>query len=196
MRRQLCADGHTMYMFSEELGSMKSVWKVFGDYFRKAFDQSEVGQDYITATSGVTHAQLNFSGCCTQNIFQKFFTDDNIEDGSSSRMMLAKMPDTSFAPLSQHHGYTEEEQANILKAVTLLERSHGVMELPRMYEEFCRHRLPLWHHLPHPGADRRGDRCLHPFCQGCGRLRARHADGDVWLASRQAAAGQRGYPSL
>ena len=54
MRRQLCADGHTMYMFSEELGSMKSVWKVFGDYFRKAFDQSEVGQDYITATSGVT----------------------------------------------------------------------------------------------------------------------------------------------
>lgn len=98
MRRQLCADGHTMYMFSEELGSMKSVWKVFGDYFRKAFDQSEVGQDYITATSGVTHAQLNFTGCCTQNIFQKFFTDDNIEDGSSSRMMLAKMPDTSFAP--------------------------------------------------------------------------------------------------
>lgn len=71
MRRQLCADGHTMYMFSEELGSMKSVWKVFGDYFRKAFDQSEV------------------------------------------------------------------EQANILKAVTLLERSHGVMELPRMCEEFC-----------------------------------------------------------
>ena len=52
-------------------------------------------------------------------------------------MMLAKMPDTSFAPLSQHHGYTEEEQANILKAVTLLERSHGVMELPRMCEEFC-----------------------------------------------------------
>lgn len=137
MRRQLCADGHTMYMFSEELGSMKSVWKVFGDYFRKAFDQSEVGQDYITATSGVTHAQLNFTGCCTQNIFQKFFTDDNIEDGSSSRMMLAKMPDTSFAPLNQHHGYTEEEQTNILKAVTLLERSHGVMELPRMCEEFC-----------------------------------------------------------
>lgn len=89
MRRQLCADGHTMYMFSEELGSMKSVWKTFGDYFRKAFDQSEVGQDYITATSGVTHAQLNFTGCCTQNIFQKFFTEDNIEDGSSSRMMLA-----------------------------------------------------------------------------------------------------------
>ena len=52
-------------------------------------------------------------------------------------MMLAKMPDTSFAPLSQHHGYTEEEQANILKAVSLLERSHGVMELPRMCEEFC-----------------------------------------------------------
>lgn len=57
MRRQLCADGHTMYMFSEELGSMKSVWKTFGDYFRKA--------------------------------------------------------------------------------VNLLERSHGVMELPRMCEEFC-----------------------------------------------------------
>lgn len=129
MRRQLCADGHTMYMFSEELGSMKSVWKTFGDYFRKAFDQSEVGQDYITATSGVIHAQLNFTGCCTQNIFQKFFTEDNIEDGSSSRMMLAKMPDTSFAPLSQHHGYTEEEQANILKAVSLLERSHGVMAM-------------------------------------------------------------------
>lgn len=137
MRRQLCADGHTMYMFSEELSSMKSVWRFFGDYFRKSFDQSEVGQDYITATSGVTHAKLNFSGCCTQNIFQKFFTDDNIEDGSSSRMMLAKMPDTSFAPISRHHGYTEEEQANIQQAVKLLEQSHGVMELPRMCQEFC-----------------------------------------------------------
>lgn len=72
MRRQLCADGHTMYMFSEELGSMKSVWRFFGDYFRKAFDHSEVGQDYITATSGMTKAQLNFTGCGTQNIFQKF----------------------------------------------------------------------------------------------------------------------------
>ena len=30
-----------------------------------------------------------------------------------------------------------EEEANILKAVSLLERSHGVMELPRMCEEFC-----------------------------------------------------------
>lgn len=137
MRRQLCADEHTMYMFSEELSSMKSVWRFFGDYFRKSFDQSEVGQDYITATSGVTHAKLNFSGCCTQNIFQKFFTDDNIEDGSSSRMMLAKMPDTSFAPISRHHGYTEEEQANIQQAVKLLEESHGVMELPRMCQEFC-----------------------------------------------------------
>ena len=136
MRRQLCADGHTMYMFSEELGSMKSVWRFFGDYFRKSFDQSEVGQDYITATSGVTHAKLNFSGCCTQNIFQKFFTDDNIEDGSSSRMMLAKMPDTSFAPISQHHGYTEEEQANIQEAVKLLEQSHGVLDLPRLREAF------------------------------------------------------------
>ncbi len=137
MRRQLCADGHTMYMFSEELGSMKSVWRYFGDYFRKAFDQSEVGQDYITATSGVTHAKLNFSGCCTQNIFQKFFTDDNIEDGSSSRMMLAKMPDTSFAPISQHHGYTEEEQANIQQAVKLLSQSHGVLDLPHLREDFC-----------------------------------------------------------
>lgn len=137
MRRQLCADGHTMYMFSEELGSMKSVWRFFGDYFRKSFDHSEVGQDYITATSGVTHAKLNFSGCCTQNIFQKFFTDDNIEDGSSSRMMLAKMPDTSFAPISQHHGYTDEEKENILKAVKLLEQSHGVVDLPRLRDTFC-----------------------------------------------------------
>lgn len=137
MRRQLCADGHTMYMFSEELGSMKSVWRFFGDYFRKAFDHSEVGQDYITATSGMTKAQLNFTGCGTQNIFQEFFTDDNIEDGSSSRMMLARMPDTSFAPISQHHGYTDEEKANIQQAVTILERSRGVKDMPRMRDAFC-----------------------------------------------------------
>ena len=43
------------------------------------------------------------------------FNAEFAEAGSSSRMMLAKMPDTSFAPLSQHHGYTEEEQANILR---------------------------------------------------------------------------------
>lgn len=136
MRRQLCANEHTLYMFSEELSSMKGVWRFFGDYFRKAFDHSEVGQDYITATSGVTHAKLNFTGCCTQNIFQKFFTDDNIEDGSSSRMMLAKMPDTSFAPITQHHDYTEEEQANIQQAVKLLDQSHGVLNLPRLREAF------------------------------------------------------------
>ena len=51
-------------------------------------------------------------------------------------MMLAKMPDTSFAPISQHHGYTEEEQANIQEAVKLLEQSHGVLDLPRLREAF------------------------------------------------------------
>lgn len=137
MRRQLCADGHTMYMFSEELSSMKSAWRFFNDYFRKSFDHSEVGQDYITATSGMTKAQINFTGCSTPNIFQKFFSDDNIEDGSSSRMMLSRMPDTSFAPLTQRHGYTDEEKENIQKAVRILETSHGVVDMPRMREEFC-----------------------------------------------------------
>lgn len=137
MRRQLCADGHTLYMFSEELSSMKSAWRFFNDYFRKSFDHSLVSRDYITATSGLAKAQVNFTGCCTPNIFQKFFSDDNIEDGSSSRMMLAKMPDTSFAPLTQRHGYTDEEKENIQKAVRLLETSHGVVDMPQMREEFC-----------------------------------------------------------
>ena len=41
------------------------------------------GQDFVRihgpehhVLDGVTHAQLNFTGCCTQNIFQKFFTED------------------------------------------------------------------------------------------------------------------------
>lgn len=42
MRRQLCADGHTMYMFSEELSSMKSVWRFFDDYFRKTSDRQVI----------------------------------------------------------------------------------------------------------------------------------------------------------
>lgn len=96
-----------------------------------------MSRDYITATSGLAKAQVNFTGCCTPNIFQKFFSDDNIEDGSSSRMMLAKMPDTSFAPLTQRHGYTDEEKENIQKAVRLLENSHGVVDMPQMREEFC-----------------------------------------------------------
>lgn len=52
-------------------------------------------------------------------------------------MMLAKMPDTSFAPLTQRHGYTDEEKENIQKAVRLLETSHGVVDMPQMREEFC-----------------------------------------------------------
>lgn len=52
-------------------------------------------------------------------------------------MMLAKMPDTSFAPISQHHGYTDEEKANIQQAVTILERSRGVKDMPRMRDAFC-----------------------------------------------------------
>lgn len=65
MRRQLCADSHTLYMFSEELSSMKSAWRFFNDYFRKSFDHSLVSRDYITATSGLAKAQVNFTGCCT-----------------------------------------------------------------------------------------------------------------------------------
>ena len=47
------------------------------------------------------------------------------------------MPDTSFAPLTQRHGYTDEEKENIQKAVRLLETSHGVVDMPQMREEFC-----------------------------------------------------------
>ena len=57
---------------------------------------------------------------------------DNIENGLSSRVMVAEMPDSSFAKMPKYGKRSEEDDARIQEAVTKLRSFSGFVDTPRL----------------------------------------------------------------
>ena len=106
LRRFHRAKGHHLFSFAEELDTMvksnrSGCWSEKYDVYRYAFDNSEWGQDYANKNSegGIVNVRYNFSLLSTYGVLKKCFKNDNVENGLSSRIMVAEMPDDSFAPM-------------------------------------------------------------------------------------------------
>lgn len=141
LRRLKNACGHTLYSFGEELDTLRKTngagsWSSKYDIYRLAFDplDSEWGQDYNSdqAESGVVKVAYNWTVLGTNGAVRKCFKGDNIENGLSSRILLAEMPDTAFAQMPRYGHRTAEDEAKIQKAVTKLRSFSGFLDTPRL----------------------------------------------------------------
>ena len=141
LKRLKNAKGHTLYSFCEELDTLRKSngagsWSSKYDIYRMAFDclDSEWGQDYNSdqAESGVVKVAYNWTMLGTNGAVRKCFKGDNIENGLSSRILLAEMPDTSFAKMPRYGRRSEEEEAMIQEAVTRLRSYSGFVDTPRL----------------------------------------------------------------
>ena len=68
----------------------------------------------------------------TSGAVKKCFKGDNVENGLSSRILLAEMPDTSFAKMPRYGRRSAEDEARIQEAVTRLRAYSGYVDTPRL----------------------------------------------------------------
>ena len=139
LKRFKNSNGHTLYSFGEELDTLRKTngagsWSSKYDIYRLAFDRGELGQDYNSdaAESGVVKVAYNWTMLGTNGALRKCFKADNIENGLSSRVMLAEMPDSSFAKMPKFRKRSADDEAKIQEAVTRLRSFTGLLDVPRL----------------------------------------------------------------
>lgn len=137
LRRFKNSRGHTLFSFGEELDTLRKTngagsWSQKYDVYRLAFDNGVWGQDYNSdqAESGVVPVAYNFSILGTYGAFKRCFKRDNVENGLSSRIFIAEMPDSTFAPMPLYGEEVEGLSTEVNAAVTMLRASHGIIDTP------------------------------------------------------------------
>jgi hypothetical protein len=68
----------------------------------------------------------------TNGAMRKCFKSDNIENGLSSRILVAEMPDSSFSKMPKFKHRSVEDEARINEAVTRLRSFSGLIDTPRL----------------------------------------------------------------
>ena len=139
LKRFKNANGHCLYSFGEELDTLRKTngagsWSSKYDIYRLSFDNGEWGQDYNSdqAESGVVKVAYNWTMLGTDGAMRKCFKADNIENGLSSRVMVAEMPDSSFAKMPKYGKRSADDEAKIQEAVTRLRSYSGFVDTPRL----------------------------------------------------------------
>ena len=139
LKRFKNAQGHTIYSFGEELDTLRKTngagsWSSKYDIYRLSFDFGEWGQDYNSdaAESGVVNVAYNWTMLGTNGAMRKCFKSDNIENGLSSRILVAEMPDASFSKMPKFGKRSAEDEARIQQAVTRLRGFSGLVDVPRL----------------------------------------------------------------
>ena len=139
LKRFKNAQGHTLYSFGEELDTLRKTngagsWSSKYDIYRLSFDKGEWGQDYNSdaAESGVAKVAYNWTMLGTNGALRKCFKSDNIENGLSSRILVAEMPDSSFSKMPKFGRRSVEDEAKIQEAVTRLRSFSGLVDTPRL----------------------------------------------------------------
>ena len=139
LKRFKNANGHCLYSFGEELDTLRKTngagsWSSKYDIYRLSFDNGEWGQDYNSdqAESGVVKVAYNWTMLGTYGAMRKCFKSDNIENGLSSRILVAEMPDSSFQKMPKFGRRSAEDEARIQQAVTRLRSFSGLVDVPRL----------------------------------------------------------------
>ena len=139
LKRFKNANGHCLYSFGEELDTLRKTngagsWSSKYDIYRLSFDNGEWGQDYNSdqAESGVVKVAYNWTMLGTDGAMRKCFKADNIENGLSSRVLVAEMPDSSFAKMPKFGKRSADDEAKIQEAVTRLRSYCGFVDTPRL----------------------------------------------------------------
>ena len=139
LKRFKNAQGHTIYSFGEELDTLRKTngagsWSSKYDIYRLSFDKGEWGQDYNSdaAESGVVKVAYNWTMLGTNGALRKCFKSDNIQNGLSSRILVAEMPDSSFSKMPKFGRRSAEDEAKIQEAVTRLRSFSGLVDTPRL----------------------------------------------------------------
>lgn len=139
LKRLKFAQGKTLYSFCNEMDTLLKTngagsWSAKYDIYREAFDRGIWGQDYNSeqAESGMEPVAYNWTILSTPGALKKCFKGDNVENGLSSRIMLAEMPDGLFAKMTVFQSLDDSDVECIEEAVAILRSASGFYDTPRL----------------------------------------------------------------
>ena len=139
LKRLKRSQGKTLYSFCNEMDTLLKTngagsWSAKYDIYREAFDRSRWGQDFNSdqAESGIVYVAYNWTILSTPGALKKCFKGDNVENGLSSRMMIAEMPDSSYTKITKFEEKSETDLQHIDEAVAILRSASGFYNTPRL----------------------------------------------------------------
>lgn len=139
LQRQINAKGHSLYSVEPEADTLLKTngagsWSAKYDIYRKAWDHSLFGQDYMSlnSQSGNVEAFYSWTICGQACSFLKMFGSENATNGLSSRTIPAEMPDNSFRKMPKFKKVTDADLQQIEQGIRTLREATGFKATPRL----------------------------------------------------------------
>ena len=139
LQRQINARGHSLYSIESEADTLLKTngagsWSQKYDAYRKAWDGSLFGQDFMSlnSQSGNVKAFYSWTICGQTCSFLKMFGNENVSNGLSSRTMIAEMPDNSFRRMPKFGKMSEADLKVIEEGIEKLRTATGFKATPRL----------------------------------------------------------------
>lgn len=139
LQRQINAKGHSLFSIEPEADTLLKTngagsWSAKYDVYRKSFDGSLFGQDFMSlnSQSGNVKAFYSWTICGQTCSFLKMYGNENASNGLSSRTMIAEMPDNSFRKMPKFKKMTEADLKAIEEGIQKLRSATGFKATPRL----------------------------------------------------------------
>ena len=139
LQRQINAKGHSLFSIEPEADTLLKTngagsWSDKYDVYRKSWDGSLFGQDFMSlnSQSGNVKAFYSWTICGQTCSFLKMYGNENATNGLSSRTMIAEMPDNSFRKMPKFKKLSEADLKAIEDGIQKLRTATGFKATPRL----------------------------------------------------------------
>ena len=139
LQRQINARGHSLFSIEPEADTLLKTngagsWSAKYDVYRKSWDGSLFGQDFMSlnSQSGNVKAFYSWTICGQTCSFLKMYGNENATNGLSSRTMIAEMPDNSFRKMPKFKKMSEADLKAIQEGIQKLREAKGFKATPRL----------------------------------------------------------------
>ena len=139
LQRQINARGHSLFSIESEADTLLKTngagsWSAKYDVYRKSWDGSLFGQDYMSlnSQSGNVKAFYSWTICGQTCSFLKMYGNENATNGLSSRTMIAEMPDNSFRKMPKFKKMSEADMKAVQEGIQKLREAKGFKATPRL----------------------------------------------------------------
>ena len=139
LQRQINARGHSLFSIEPEADTLLKTngagsWSAKYDVYRKSWDGSLFGQDFMSlnSQSGNVKAFYSWTICGQTCSFLKMYGNENATNGLSSRTMIAEMPDNSFRKMPKFKKMSEADLKAVQEGIQKLREAKGFKATPRI----------------------------------------------------------------
>lgn len=135
------AGGHHLMQFTPEIDTLKSsngsgAWNDLSTVFRKAFDNDNIGQIYMSGESHCCNVPVYLNQLieAQPEMLKQFFNKNNVLNGLVSRVLFCELPDNTGCRKVKVKKMSDFEQSVVERTIEYL-RTIGTVVTPAEHDE-------------------------------------------------------------